>query len=169
MAARAPRRLYRSRHDRILGGVAAGVAEYFNIDPTIVRLAWLLTVLWGGAGVVLYIIAWIVVPLDPGGNAYSAAASETVDGETDGDIGGPRSSGTTRGGHGGNFGARRSSGPDRDQSAIGWTLVGIGLLVVLFGTNFLVWLFDPVVMLAVVFIIIGLFFLGKQQRPPRVR
>lgn len=169
MAARAPRRLYRSRHDRILGGVAAGVAEYFNIDPTIVRLAWLLTVLWGGAGVVLYIIAWIVVPLDPGGNAYSAAAAETVDGETDGDIGGPRSSGTTRGGHGGDFGARRSSGPDRDQSAIGWTLVGIGLLVVLFGTNFLVWLFDPVVMLAVVFIIIGLFFLGKQQRPPRVR
>ena len=35
-----PRRLYRSRDDRILGGVAAGVGEYFNIDPTLVRLAW---------------------------------------------------------------------------------------------------------------------------------
>src|SRR5690606_41314410 len=107
MAARAPRRLYRSRHDRILGGVAAGVAEYFNIDPTIVRLAWLLTVLWGGAGVVLYIIAWIVVPLDPGGHAYSAAASGTVGGETGGDIGGARAVRTHGGGQG------RASGSPR--------------------------------------------------------
>ncbi len=156
MAARARRRFYRSRDDRILGGVAAGVAEYFNIDPTLVRLAWLLLVLWGGAGVVLYIIAWIIVPPEPG-NSYTAAASETT-GAADG-----------VGGWGGDGGARRRPARDREQAAVGWILVGVGIALVLFGTNIIRWLFNPVVMLAVLFVVAGLFFLGRNERPPRVR
>lgn len=58
----AKKRLYRSSKDKILGGVCAGVADYFDVDPTIVRLIWVLLTLAWGAGLLLYIIAWIIVP-----------------------------------------------------------------------------------------------------------
>jgi len=58
-----PKRLYRSNKNRMIAGVCGGLAEYFNIDPTIVRLIWvLLTLMSVGAGVLAYIIAWIVIP-----------------------------------------------------------------------------------------------------------
>lgn len=57
------RRLYRSRTEKMIAGVCGGVAEYFNVDPTIVRLLWVLVTLLGGAGVLLYIVLWIVMPL----------------------------------------------------------------------------------------------------------
>lgn len=59
------RRLYRSDRDRILGGVAGGIAEYFDVDPTLVRLAWVLLGLMGGSGIPAYIIAWIIIPEEP--------------------------------------------------------------------------------------------------------
>lgn len=59
------KRLYRSRRERLVCGVCGGVAEYFNIDPTIVRLAFLLFVFCVGSGVLAYIIAAIVMPDDP--------------------------------------------------------------------------------------------------------
>ena len=59
------KRLYRSRRERLVCGVCGGVAEYFNIDPTIVRLAVLLFVFCAGSGVLAYIIAAIVMPDDP--------------------------------------------------------------------------------------------------------
>ncbi len=51
------KRLYRSRTNKIIAGVCGGIAEYTNIDPTIVRLLWLLVSLIWGAGIVAYIIA----------------------------------------------------------------------------------------------------------------
>jgi phage shock protein C len=57
--------LYRSRTDRILLGVAGGVADWLDVDPSVVRLVWVLLVLAGGAGVLLYIVAAIVVPEEP--------------------------------------------------------------------------------------------------------
>lgn len=59
------RRLYRSDRDRILGGVAGGIAEYFDVDPTLVRLVWVLLGLAGGSGILAYIIAWIIIPEEP--------------------------------------------------------------------------------------------------------
>ena len=59
------KRLYRSKTDRMIGGVCGGLAEYFNIDPTIVRLLWALFVLGGGSGIPVYIIAWIIIPEEP--------------------------------------------------------------------------------------------------------
>ena len=60
------RRLYRSRSDTIVGGVAAGVANYLNTDPALVRIAWgILVPLTGGAALVAYVVAWIVVPEEP--------------------------------------------------------------------------------------------------------
>jgi phage shock protein C len=60
------RRLYRSRTDTVLGGVAAGVANYLNTDPALVRIAWaILDPLTGGVALFAYIVAWIAVPEEP--------------------------------------------------------------------------------------------------------
>jgi phage shock protein PspC (stress-responsive transcriptional regulator) len=57
------RRLYRSRTDSVIGGVAGGVAEYLDVDPSIVRIVWaVLAIITGGIFFVLYIVMWIVVP-----------------------------------------------------------------------------------------------------------
>lgn len=56
------KRLYKSDTDVKIAGVCAGVAEYFDIDPTIVRLAWVLFTLFGGAGIIGYFVAWLVMP-----------------------------------------------------------------------------------------------------------
>jgi len=62
------KRLYRSRKDKVLGGVCGGIAEYFEIDPVLVRLLCVLVALLGGAGVIAYIIAWIIIPKRPRGS-----------------------------------------------------------------------------------------------------
>lgn len=55
-------KLYRSEKDRMIGGVCGGLGEYFSIDSTVVRLIFALIVIYGGSGLILYIILWIVVP-----------------------------------------------------------------------------------------------------------
>ncbi|MFQ6093507.1 MAG: PspC domain-containing protein [bacterium] len=60
-----PKRLYRSRTNRRLWGVCGGIGEYFNIDPVIVRLLWILFTLAGGGGIIAYIIACLIVPEQP--------------------------------------------------------------------------------------------------------
>ena len=61
------KRLYRSRTDRMLGGVCGGIAKYFNVDPTLIRLLAAALILAGGAIIIAYIIAWIVIPEEPEG------------------------------------------------------------------------------------------------------
>lgn len=56
------KKLYRSTTDCKVAGVCGGIAEYFDIDPTIVRLGWLITVFCFGGGFLAYLIAWVVVP-----------------------------------------------------------------------------------------------------------
>ncbi len=60
-----PKRLYRSRKEKILGGVCGGIAEYFSVDPTIVRLLWVFFILAFGTGILAYLIAWFIVPRNP--------------------------------------------------------------------------------------------------------
>lgn len=58
-----PKKLYRSKKDRMIGGVCGGIAEYFNIDPVIVRLIAVILLLPGGLpGFLPYVVLWIVVP-----------------------------------------------------------------------------------------------------------
>lgn len=57
-----PRRLYRNTYDKILGGVCSGVANYFDIDPVIVRLVMVVLFLTAGIGLVAYILAWMIIP-----------------------------------------------------------------------------------------------------------
>ncbi|MBQ8636517.1 MAG: PspC domain-containing protein [Clostridia bacterium] len=56
------KRLYKSRNDKKLCGVCAGIAEYFEIDPTLIRLAWVAFTLLGGSGIIAYIVAALVMP-----------------------------------------------------------------------------------------------------------
>ncbi len=59
------KKLYKSNSDQKLDGVCAGIAEYFDVDPTVIRLAWVIFSLCGGSGVLAYIICAIIVPRKP--------------------------------------------------------------------------------------------------------
>lgn len=61
----AVKRLYRSRTDKKIAGVAGGLAEYFSVDPTLVRVALVLLTIFGGGGLLAYLLMWIIVPLEP--------------------------------------------------------------------------------------------------------
>ena len=62
------KRLHKSRNDRVLAGVCGGIAEFFGIDPTLVRLAWAVMIFFGGSGLLLYIICALIIPNDTGDN-----------------------------------------------------------------------------------------------------
>ncbi|MBW2974562.1 PspC domain-containing protein [Candidatus Woesearchaeota archaeon] len=57
------KKLYRSRKNRIIAGVCGGIGEYFNVDPTLIRLLWVFLIFIGGSGIFAYIIAWIIMPV----------------------------------------------------------------------------------------------------------
>ena len=57
-----PRKLYRSRSQRMIAGVCGGLADYLNIDATLVRVLFLLLAVFGGTGLVIYIVMWVIVP-----------------------------------------------------------------------------------------------------------
>ena len=59
------KKLYKSNKNKMLDGVCGGVAEYLNIDPTVVRVIWALCCLWGGIGIVAYILCAVIMPEKP--------------------------------------------------------------------------------------------------------
>lgn len=71
-------KLYRSQTDRMLGGVCGGLAKYFDIDLTVMRLFFVILTLLGGFGPLLYLILWIVVP--PEGHVHEEGKPEVLDG-----------------------------------------------------------------------------------------
>lgn len=144
-------RVYRSRKNRIIAGVAAGLADYFDVDVALVRLIWVLTVLLGGAGVLTYIIAWVVIPEEKG--AGSAAGEKTGTGQTEASAA---------------PGSLRENVTERDEQArqrrrrnAGLLLIGLGL--VFLAREVLPWnIFRhswPVLL-----IILGMFFLVRDRR-----
>lgn len=58
------KKLYRSANNRILGGVCGGIGEFLDVDPTIIRLIWILFAL-SGVGVIFYLLAWLLIPRNP--------------------------------------------------------------------------------------------------------
>jgi phage shock protein C len=78
------RRLYRCRDNRVLAGVASGVAEFFDLDPTLVRVVWFLSIFFGGVTLLIYIGLAIIVPLEPiSAEAAAAAAAAEAAGTPD--------------------------------------------------------------------------------------
>jgi phage shock protein PspC (stress-responsive transcriptional regulator) len=74
------RKLYRSRNERMIAGVCGGLGEYFNIDPTLIRLLFVFLALAGGPGLVAYIVLLVVVPEEPlsSENKPSTASQQVV-------------------------------------------------------------------------------------------
>lgn len=77
----AEKKLTRSTDDKIIAGVASGVANYFDLDPVIVRIAFVVLALLGGPGLLLYIIMWIVMPEAGAAQVKAPAAAPTEDRE----------------------------------------------------------------------------------------
>ena len=75
-AVTARKRLVRPRSDRKIAGVCAGFAEYFDLDVTLVRLAWLIVAVMTGVGLLAYPVAWIVMPEEP--LRFAAPAGQQV-------------------------------------------------------------------------------------------
>jgi phage shock protein C len=61
----ATRKLYRSKTNRQVAGVCGGLAEYFNLDATLIRILFVVLAVLGGSGLVLYVAMWIIVPKQP--------------------------------------------------------------------------------------------------------
>lgn len=104
------KRLYRSRDERILGGVCGGIARYFDVDPTIIRLLAVALIFAGGAAVIAYILAWIIVPEEPRRTRVEAGQEErepVIDVETE---------------------ERREVQRNRNLELLAWVLVIIGVV-----------------------------------------
>lgn len=136
------RRLYRSRTDSVIGGVAGGVAEYLDVDPSIVRIVWaVLAIVTGGIFLVLYVVMWIVVPegtpgpaapYQSGASAFPPAADSTDEGAGAADTETPAASPWSASAPGGGYATQE----DRPRGS-GTSMI-IGLVLVLLGVWFLV-------------------------------
>lgn len=71
------KRLYRSKKEQMLGGICGGLAEYIDVDPSIIRLVWVvLIVLSWGLFLLVYIAAWIIIPASPEESAWQRTSTE---------------------------------------------------------------------------------------------
>lgn len=122
------KRVYRSRSTRILGGVAGGLADYFNIDVTIMRLAFAFLLVTLPNSFVAYIVAWIIIPEEPVGQplidlgqVQSAPESQVPEGGDPGmgSEGAPEAT----------YAPVQSGGKDRSRQFVGFILVLIGSVV----------------------------------------
>ncbi len=75
------RKFYRSKQDRVIGGVAGGLAEYFDVDPVIVRVVFVLAALGWGVSILAYIVLWIITPESP--EPYKVKSQDDIDVEAD--------------------------------------------------------------------------------------
>jgi phage shock protein C len=147
------KRLYRSRTDRMLAGVAGGMADYFDLDPSVVRVVWALLVVALGAGILLYIVAAIVIPEEPmGAPAVGDTMASDASGSTSGAMGGPAP--YPRSGRGGH---RESSGA-----------IVFGVVLVVAGAWFLLRQYIPTLddrfVWPSVLVVIGIFLIAGAMR-----
>jgi phage shock protein C len=56
------KRLFRSKKDRVFGGVCGGIGKFIGVDPVIIRLIWAFLLVFGGVGLILYLFSWIIIP-----------------------------------------------------------------------------------------------------------
>jgi phage shock protein PspC (stress-responsive transcriptional regulator) len=142
-------RLYRSPTDRVLAGVAGGMAESYGLDPALVRVGWALLILvTGGVFLILYIVMALVVPLRPDGIgvAIFAAAGPPGDPPTPGGASGAGDPSPGSTGQGSRYQPWRQDHPRRDNAG---PLV-LGMILILVGVFFLVRQFIPQINLGLI-------------------
>lgn len=74
-----PRLLRRSRTDKVIGGVCGGLGRYLGVDPVLIRIAFVVLAVAGGSGVLLYIVAWILIPEEAEGDQLGGAPPSSAD------------------------------------------------------------------------------------------
>lgn len=141
------RKLYRSVHGKVIGGVAGGLAEFFGMDPTIMRLVFVLLFVFGGSGLLIYIILWIVIPEKPmllnyssGNQPPNPAQGFTPSGDDTGR--GETYEGFYQGKQQSYAGEVRQETGGKKLSKMDGGLIG-GLILILIGTLFLIERFIP--------------------------
>jgi phage shock protein C len=161
-------RLYRSRSDRMLLGVAGGMARYLDIDPAVVRIVWALLVIAGGAGLLLYVVAAIVIPEEPAGWVSSRNAPDS-DATGSPAAGAPTAASGSRPAEPSRSGAPWAyrAGVDRRDRGAGAVLIGVILIAL--GAWFLVRRFYPQLDLDVIWPVVllvlgGALILGAMRR-----
>ena len=70
------KKLYRSRSDRVIGGVCGGLGKYLSIDPTVIRILYVLFALTGGSGIFVYLLLLIIIPEEPWENELASKAED---------------------------------------------------------------------------------------------
>jgi len=139
------KKLYKSSSDKVLAGVCGGIGEYFAVDSVIIRLLWVVFTLMGGAGLIAYIIAAIIIPRDESYNSIEDSYTRT-DNVSSGD---------------------RAERRDSRESSRSTSLV-LGAILVMFGAfvlmkDFIPWI-PKDVFLAAVLIGLGIFFLVRKNK-----
>lgn len=136
------KKLYKSSNDKVLAGVCGGIGEYFAVDTVIIRLLWVVFTLMGGAGLIAYIIAAIIIPSNP---SYSDAADSYT--RTDESGSGER---------------RNSSGTGNGNGSLilGVILVAFGAFVLV--KDFIPWI-PKDIFLAALLIGLGIFFMVRKK------
>lgn len=143
------RRLYRSQKDKIIGGVAGGLGEYFEIDPVIIRIIFVVLTVAGGWGVVGYVLCWVIIPLNPAHQVWAPPPAPgyspvTPAGEASGSL-------------------ADAAAPKRTRNVGGIILVLLGVL--LLGHNLLprfdLWEYWPIVL-----IVSGVWLLARAKPQP---
>jgi len=122
------KKLYRSRTDKMIGGVSGGLATYFDIDVVIFRLLFVLLVLFGGGGLIAYIVMWIVVPPEPvpvQANYGSSTTPPPANGQTTDDAGEKYSEGFPPTA---NAQAKKTSSPSNTSLVAGIILIVFGII-----------------------------------------
>lgn len=182
------RKLYRSRKDNMIAGVAGGMAEYFDVDPALIRLLFVVTTFMGGIGPIAYIVMWIIVPYEPAITPASAQPAQAAAGyntftvDADGtttsgpantssegaDPSAAANSSATGSGEQTNYHAAGQPQPgapvytkQKDNRALGVVLVAIGLVFLAdnFIPMFSFWDYWPLLLIG-----IGIWILSKPSR-----
>ena len=145
-------RLYRSRSDRMLFGVAGGMAEWLDLDPSLVRLVWALLVLAAGVGLLLYIVAAIVIPEEPVAAAGTSPTSDTAAGAA------TTPGAATEAGAADDWSARRQARRAARAQRSGSGAILFGLVLIALGAWFLISRFlkiDSDVLVPLLLIVLG--------------
>lgn len=166
------KQLYRSRRDRVVAGVAGGLGEYLAVDPVLIRLAWAALFFLGGSGLLLYILAWIVIPEEPETEAKHTSDNEasSLPAQTAYPTSASVESDNPAGIEGSQFSQRWSSRDDghtveRRRRIVGGILIVLGL--VFFANEFAPRWVNTDLLWPLCLIALGIFILGRRDKGER--
>jgi phage shock protein C len=137
------KKLYRSREDKVVSGVCGGLAEYFEIDPTFIRILWAISIFIGGTGLFAYILFVIIIPEKPRLNVENEFSEVVMEDKNEFEEMKPKKSGYNQ----------------NNTNFIGYAFIGVGILLVL---NKLNW-FDMEFFWPLALILLGAFLLFKRR------